>query len=93
MLGVLVGGVNFTNLKVTIKGAVGDKPAVTWNYGSFIQAVFDFLIIAWAIFILVKLINQLKREEPKAPPAPPPPSAEVQLLTEIRDTLKARSAP
>jgi large conductance mechanosensitive channel len=93
VLGVLVGGVNFTNLKVTLKGAVGDKPAVTWNYGSFIQAVFDFLIIAWAIFVLVKLANQLKREEPKAPPAPPAPSPEVQLLTEIRDTLKVRGAP
>jgi large conductance mechanosensitive channel len=58
--------------------------------------VFDFLIIAWAIFVLVKLINRLKRQEPKAPvapPAPPPPSAEVLLLTEIRDVLKARGTP
>jgi large conductance mechanosensitive channel len=93
LLGVLVGGVNFTNLKVTIKEAVGDKPPVTWNYGSFMQAVFDFLIIAWAIFVLVKLLNQLKRQEPKAPPVPPPPSPEVLLLTEIRDALKARGAP
>ena len=96
LLGVLVGGVNFTNLKVVIKEAVNDKPAVTWNYGSFMQAVFDFLIIAWAIFLLVKLINRLKRQEPKPPPAPaapPPPSAEVLLLTEIRDALKARGAP
>jgi len=94
LLGVLVGGVNFTNLKVTIKAAAGDKPPVTWNYGSFMQAVFDFLIIAWAIFVLVKLINRLKRQEPPATPAaPPPPSAEVLLLTEIRDTLKARGTP
>jgi len=92
LLGILVGGVNFTNLKVTLKDAIADKPAVTWNYGSFIQAIFDFLIIAWAIFVLVKLINRLKRQEPKAPPPPPPPSAEVQLLTEIRDALKSRSA-
>lgn len=93
VLGILVGGVNFTNLKVTLKEALADKPAVTWNYGSFIQAVFDFLIIAWAIFVLVKVINRLKRQEPpKPPPAPPAPSAEVQLLTEIRDTLKARSS-
>jgi large conductance mechanosensitive channel len=95
VLGILVGGVNFTNLKVTLKDAVAEKPPVTWNYGSFIQAIFDFLIIAWAIFVLVKLINRLKRQEPKpapAPPAPPPPpSAEVQLLTEIRDALKGRS--
>jgi large conductance mechanosensitive channel len=92
VLGVLVGGVNFTNLKLTLKGAVGDKPPVTWNYGSFIQSVFDFLIIAWAIFVLVKLINRLKRQEPKPPPPPPAPSPEVQLLTEIRDALKGRSA-
>jgi large conductance mechanosensitive channel len=92
VLGILVGGVNFTNLKVTLKDAVDNKPPVTWNYGSFIQTVFDFLIIAWAIFMLVKGINRLKRQEPpKAPPAPPPPSAEVQLLTEIRDALKVRA--
>lgn len=96
VLGLVVGGVNFTNLKVTLKAAVGDKPAVTWNYGSFIQSVFDFLIIAWAIFMLVKAMNRLDRERSKpapAPPVPPPPSAEVQLLTEIRDTLRARSTP
>jgi large conductance mechanosensitive channel len=96
VLGILIGGVNFTNLKLTLKDAVADKAPVTWNYGSFIQSIFDFLIIAWAIFVLVKLINRLKRQEPpKPPPAPPPPppSAEVQLLTEIRDALKARSAP
>jgi large conductance mechanosensitive channel len=94
VLGILIGGVNFTNLKVTLKDAVADKPPVTWNYGSFIQSIFDFLIIAWAIFVLVKLINRLKRQAPKPPPAPaapPAPSAEVQLLTEIRDALKGRS--
>jgi large conductance mechanosensitive channel len=93
VLGILVGGVNFTNLKVTLKDAIAEKPPVTWNYGSFIQSIFDFLIIAWAIFVLIKLINRLKRQEPKPAPAPPPPpSAEVQLLTEIRDALKGRSA-
>jgi large conductance mechanosensitive channel len=93
VLGILVGGVDFTNLKVTLKEALDGKPAVTWNYGSFIQTVFDFLIIAWAIFMLVKGVNRLKRQEPpKPPPAPPAPSAEVQLLTEIRDTLKARTS-
>lgn len=94
VLGILIGGVNFTNLKLTLKGAVADKPPVTWNYGSFIQSIFDFLIIAWAIFVLVKLINRLKRQEPPKPApaaAPPPPSAEVLLLTEIRDALKERS--
>jgi large conductance mechanosensitive channel len=93
VLGLLIGGVNFTNLKVTLRDAVGDKqPAVTWNYGSFIQSVFDFLIIAWAIFALVKLINRLQRQPPPAPAAPPPPPAEVVLLTEIRDALKAQNA-
>ena len=91
VLGILVGGANFTNLKLTLKDAVADKPAVTWNYGSFIQTVFDFVIIAWAIFMLVKLINRLKRQEPPKPAGPPPPPAEIQLLTEIRDALKARS--
>jgi large conductance mechanosensitive channel len=92
ILGVLIGGVNFTNLKVVIKDAVDAKPAVTWNYGAFIQSVFDFLIIAWCIFLLVKVINRLKRHEPPPPPPPPgPPSAEVLLLTEIRDALKARN--
>jgi len=93
VLGVIVGGVDFTNLKVTLKGAIADKPAVTWNYGAFIQSVFDFLIIAWAIFMLVKLVNRLRRQEPKTPPPPPPPPAEILLLTEIRDAIKARGAP
>jgi large conductance mechanosensitive channel len=93
VLGILVGGVNFSNLKVTLKDAVADKPPVTWNYGSFIQTIFDFLIIAWAIFMLVKLINRLKRQAPPPPPPPPPVPAEVQLLMEIRDSLKARSVP
>jgi large conductance mechanosensitive channel len=92
ILGLLVGGVNFTNLKVTLKDAVEGKTAVTWNYGSFIQSIFDFLIIAWAIFMLVKLLRRLDPPKPVAPPAaPPPPSAEVLLLTEIRDALRARS--
>jgi large conductance mechanosensitive channel len=92
VLGVAVGGVNFTNLKLILKDAAADKPAVTWNYGSFIQSVFDFLIIAWAIFLLVKIVNRLKRQEPKPAPPPPPP-AEILLLTEIRDAIKERGAP
>ena len=92
LLGLLVGGVDFKQLKITLKDAPVEKDAVTWNYGSFIQSVFDFLIIASAIFLLVKLINQLKRSEPPAaPPPPPPPPAELQLLTEIRDALRAQS--
>jgi large conductance mechanosensitive channel len=93
LLGVVVGGVNFTDLKVILKQAVDPKDAVTWNYGAFIQTVFDFLIIAWVIFWLVKLINRLKRQAPPPPAEPALPSAEVQLLTEIRDVLRARQTP
>jgi len=93
VLGVLIGGVNFTNLKVTLKDALEGKPAVTWNYGAFIQSIFDFLIISFSIFALVKLITRLKKHTPPpAPGAPPAPSAEVVLLTEIRDALKAKSS-
>jgi large conductance mechanosensitive channel len=92
ILGLLIGGVNFTDLKVTLKGVPGPKEAVTWNYGAFIQSIFDFLIIAWAIFVLVKLVGTLQRKKPPAePPPPPPPSAEIVLLTEIRDALRAKS--
>ena len=91
-LGLVIGGVDFKNLKVLLKDNPDPKLAVSWNYGIFIQTVFDFLIVAWAIFVVVKLINRLKRNEPPpAPPAPPPPPAEVQLLTEIRDALRART--
>lgn len=94
-VGLLVGGVNFTELKVTLKHAVIEggqvvTPAVTINYGSFLQVTFDFIIIAFAIFLLVKGVNSLskKKEETKAEPAAPP--ADVQLLTEIRDLLKKK---
>jgi large conductance mechanosensitive channel len=95
-IGCLVGGANFTDLKLVLKEAVmeGEEvvtPAVTLNYGNFIQVVIDFLIIAFSIFLLIKGINALnrkKKEEP-APAAPPAPSAEEKLLTEIRDLLKA----
>jgi large conductance mechanosensitive channel len=93
VLGVLVGGVDFTNLKVTLRDAIlekgAEKPAVTWNYGTFMQSIFDFLIIAWAIFLVVKLVNRLQRREPPPPPPPPPPAPEVELLREIRDELRA----
>ena len=95
-IGLLVGGVDFTNLKVVIKKAVVEggaeiAPAVTWNYGAFIQQVVDFTILAFCVFMMVKIMNKLlKKEEAKpAPaPAPPAPSKEEVLLTEIRDILK-----
>ncbi len=87
-LGLLLGGVDFKDLVLTLKQAVGDVPAVTWNYGMFIQNVVDFIIIAFAIFMMIKAINSTKKKEVEAPPAPPAPSKEEQLLTEIRDLLK-----
>lgn len=87
-IGVLLGGVNFSDLSVTVKAAVGEAPAVVVAYGKFIQTVIDFAIIAVVIFVVVRVINSLKRKEEAAPSAPAAPSAEVVLLTEIRDLLK-----
>ncbi|WP_043803744.1 large-conductance mechanosensitive channel protein MscL [Arenimonas malthae] len=94
-VGFIVGGVNFSDLAVELKAASVDAagaevPAVLIKYGAFIQTIVDFLIIAFAIFVAVKVINKLKRKEEAAPAAPPAPSDEVKLLTEIRDALKSR---
>ena len=100
-IGLVVGGVDFTDLNLTLKQAAVDAagevitPAVTWNYGAFIQQVVDFAILAFCVFMMVKVMNRLmkkKEEEAPAPaPAPEPePSAEEKLLTEIRDLLKAQ---
>ena len=89
-LGLLIGGVDFSDLAITLKAAVGDAPAVVVAYGKFIQSVIDFIIVAFAIFMGVKAINRLKREEAVAPSAPPVPTAEEVLLSEIRDLLKAQ---
>ncbi len=91
-IGLALGGVNFTDLKIKISDAVmeGDKmkEAVTINYGNFIQVTVDFLIIAFVIFMMIKAMNSMKKKEESAPAAPAEPSAEVKLLTEIRDSLK-----
>jgi large conductance mechanosensitive channel len=91
-LGLLIGGVNFTDLKLVLKAAVdATHPAVTWNYGNFLQVTFDFLIVAFAVFLFIKaiLIARMKEQQaPAAPPAPPVPTKEEILLTEIRDLLK-----
>jgi large conductance mechanosensitive channel len=91
-VGVLIGGVDFTKLAVIIKDATEKAPAVTLNYGNFIQTMVDFTIIAFIIFMVVKLINGLKKSEAAAPApaATPEPSREELLLTEIRDLLKER---
>ena len=89
-LGVLIGGVDFTDLAITLKAAEGDLPAVVLAYGKFIQSIIDFVIIAFAIFMGIKVINRLKREEEAAPAAPPAPTKDQELLTEIRDLIKAQ---
>lgn len=94
-VGLIIGGVTFTHLKLVLKdGGPGGQPApVTLNYGSFIQTIVDFLIIAAAIFMLVKVVNRINRRPPPAPAVPPPPSPEVELLTQIRDALVDRRPP
>jgi large conductance mechanosensitive channel len=87
-LGVLLGGVNFTDLAFVIQAAAGDAPAVVIAYGRFIQTVIDFLIIALAVFVGIKAMNSLKKEEEAAPAAPAAPPREQVLLEEIRDLLK-----
>jgi large conductance mechanosensitive channel len=89
-IGLIIGGVNFSNLAITIKESVGDAAAVTINYGKFIQTVFDFLIVAFAIFMVIKGMNSLKKQEEEAPAEPPEPSKEETLLTEIRDALQQK---
>ncbi len=89
-VGVLVGGVDFTDLGVTIQQATAETEAVVIKYGQFLQTIIDFLIIALAIFVAIKVMNKLKRaeeEKPAEPEAPPEPSDEVKLLREIRDAL------
>jgi len=99
LVGVVTGGINFTDYKFVIQQAVIDgqtqeiiKPEVTMNWGSWVQTVVDFLIVAFCIFIAIKGINQLKRKHEEAPaPAPAPePTKEEVLLTEIRDLLKEK---
>lgn len=87
-IGVLLGGVDFADLAYVIKDAVGDTPAVSIAYGKFVQTVIDFTIIAFAIFMVVKAMNSMKKAEEEAPEAPPEPSKEEVLLTEIRDALR-----
>jgi len=96
-IGLLIGGVRFERLAITLREAqlAADgsivEPAVLLQYGMFIQTLVQFIIIAFAVFLLVKLINRMKRKEEAKPPQQAVVSAEVQLLTEIRDALQARS--
>jgi large conductance mechanosensitive channel len=86
-IGMLLGGVDFSDKAIVMKDAVGDVPAVAIKYGAFVNTVIDFAIIAAVIFVLVKAINKMHKKEEAAPA---PPSAEVVLLTQIRDSLQRR---
>ena len=95
-IGMLVGGVNFTDLKIVLERAelspAGEivKPAVSINYGAFLQTTFDFLIIAFSIFLFIKLLSKFERKKEEAPAAPAAPAPDIELLTEIRDLLKEK---
>lgn len=97
-LSLLIGGDGFKNLKYVItagKDAVGDEAAieeVALNYGTFIQNIVDFVIIAFCIFTAIRVIEKFKKKEKETPAAPPAPSNEEVLLTEIRDLLKQQAA-
>ena len=94
-IGKLLGGVDFANLFLTLGGdsydtlaAAQEAGAVTWNYGLFINTILNFIIVAFAIFILIKQMNKLTKKKEDEPKEPPKPSKEELLLTEIRDILK-----
>lgn len=95
-IGLLIGGVSFENLKLVLKKAHTDAAtgqvteAVSINYGNFIDTALDFIIIAFSIFLIIKLINSMKRKEAPQPAATPAPTKEEELLTEIRDLLKEK---
>jgi large conductance mechanosensitive channel len=91
-IGLLTGGVDFAALKLVLKPAAGKAAEVAIGYGVFINTIIQFLIIAAAIFLMVKAINSLRREEAQAPVEPAAPTTTEALLTEIRDLLKSRPA-
>ena len=88
IVGAIVGGINFANLKIVIRPAEGDLAEAAICYGNFIQAIVNFLIVAFVLFCVVKGMNKLKKKEEAPAPEPPKPSEEVLLLREIRDALK-----
>ena len=90
-LGLLLSGTDFSNLSITLKAATETAPAVKIAYGQFIQTIIDFLIIAFAIFTLIRVMSKLERKKADAPATPPAPSKEEVLLTEIRDLLKEQA--
>lgn len=89
-IGLLVGGIDFASLVITLRDATETAEAVTINYGTFLNNVFAFLIVAWAIFMVVKSMNNLRKKEEEAPAEPSAPPKDEVLLEEIRDLLKNR---
>lgn len=91
VIGLISGGIDFSGLKLVLTPAVVDTPEVALCYGSFLQSILNFLLVALALFLLVKALNAFRRKKEEAPapaPEPPKPSEEVQLLTQIRDLLQ-----
>ncbi len=91
-IGLAMSGVDFAKLSITLKEAVGDKPAVLLKYGVFLNTVITFLIVAFCIFMIVRSLNKMQRKQEAAlpTPPPPPPSKQEVLLTEIRDALRSK---
>ncbi len=95
-LGLIIGGVNFKDLKFPLKKAITDingkviTEGVTLNYGNFIQTIFDFMIIAFAIFLVIKMMNRMQRKKAEVPATPAVASKQEVLLEEIRDLLKVK---
>jgi large conductance mechanosensitive channel len=89
-IGLLIGGVDFSEIAITLRAATDEAPAVAMQVGTFINILIQFIIIAFAIFLVIKAINRMQRKEAAKPAPPPVPSAEEVLLTEIRDLLRAR---
>ena len=97
IIGLFTGGIDFSNLYVNLSGQdiaslseAQEQGLAVITYGNFINAIIAFLIVAWILFLVIKGVNQMKKQEEEAPAAPPEPSAEEKLLTEIRDLLKTR---
>lgn len=89
-IGWLLGKVDFKDLKITLIEASEGVAAVTINYGAFINTLIDFVLVAFALFLVIKAMNTIKRKEEAAPATPPAPTAQEKLLVEIRDLLKTR---
>ena len=90
LISMLTGGIDFSSWKWVLKAAQGDATEVALNFGNFVAVVLDFIIIAFAVFCMVKAINKLHKKKEETPAAPPEPSAEEKLLAEIRDLLKEK---